>query len=115
MDKVDHLAAVLEEIAADWYLFLGQLGVSDGTRSQILQQSIGQPNMAQYCLTRGLHHWVVSDESPTYEKITAVFNGDFLAKRPLARKVEEFAVQALTAQQRCEHSFTQEGGSMTSF
>ena len=64
MDKVDHLAAVLEEIAADWYLFLGQLGVSDGTRSQILQQSIGQPNVAQYCLTKGLHHWVVSDKSP---------------------------------------------------
>ena len=90
-ERVAELAALLDEMAAYWNLFLGQLGVSHGKLDQIQLQSIGQPNMAQYCLTRGLHHWVVSDERPTYEKIIAVFNGNFLANRPLARKVEEFA------------------------
>ena len=47
--------------------------------------------MAQYCLDRGLHHWVVSDDNPTYERIIDVFNGSFLTNRPLARKVEELA------------------------
>ena len=91
VERVAELAALLDEMAAYWNLFLGQLGVSQGKMDQIQLQSIGQPNVAQYCLTRGLHHWVVSDESPTYEKIIAVFNGNFLTNRPLARKVEEFA------------------------
>ena len=91
VERVAELAALLDEMAAYWNLFLGQLGVSHGKLDQIQLQSIGQPNMAQYCLTRGLHHWVVSDESPTYEKIIAVFNGKSLANRPLARNVEEFA------------------------
>ena len=91
VERVSELAALLDEMAAYWNLFLGQLGVSHGKLDQIQLQSIGQPNVAQYCLTRGLHHWVVSDESPTYEKIIAVFNGNFLTNRPLARKVEEFA------------------------
>ena len=90
-DKVDQLAALLDEETANWYTFLGQLGVTRGKRDQIQLQSIGQPNRAQYCLTRGVHHWVVSDKNPTYEKIIAVFNGNFLTNRPLARKVEEFA------------------------
>ena len=91
VERVAELAALLDEMAAYWNLFLGQLGVSHRKLDQIQLQSIGQPNMAQYCLTRGLHLWVVSDESPTYEKIIAVFNGNFLTNRPLARKVEEFA------------------------
>ena len=91
VERVAELAALLDEMAAYWNLFLGQLGVSHWKLDQIQLQSIGQPNMAQYCLTRGLHHWVVSDESPTYEKIIAVFNSKSLANRPLARNVEEFA------------------------
>ena len=91
VERVAELAALLDEMAAYWNLFLGQLGVPQGKLDQIQLQSIGQPNVAQYCLTRALHHWVVSDESPTYEKIIAVFNGNFLTNRPLARKVEEFA------------------------
>ena len=90
VNRVAELAALLDEMAVYWNLFLGQLGVPQGKLDQIQLQSVGQPNMAQYCLTRGLHHWVVSDECPTYEKIIAVFNGNFLTNRPLARKVEEF-------------------------
>ena len=92
-ERVAELAALLDEMAAYWNLFLTQLGVSHGKLDQLQLQSIGQPNRAQYCLTRGLHHWVVSDESPTYEKIIAVFNGYVFPNpnRPLARKVEEFA------------------------
>ena len=90
-NKVAELAALLDEMAAYWNLFLGQLGVPQGKLDQIQLQSVGQPKVAQYCLTRGLHHWVVSDESPTYETIIAVLNGDFLPNKPLARKVEVFA------------------------
>ena len=91
VERVAELAALLDEMAAYWNLLLGQLGVPQGKLDQIQLQSIGQPNVAQYCLTRGLHHWMVSDASPTCEKIFAVFNGNFLTNRPLARKVEEFA------------------------
>ena len=91
VDKVDHLAALLCEEAAEWDLFLGQLDVSIAIRDQLREEIAGRPRAAQKCLTRGLHQWVVSDESPTYEKIIAVFNGNFLTNRPLARKVEEFA------------------------
>ena len=90
VDKVDQLAALLCEEAAEWYLFLGQLGVSVSTRDQLSEKNAGRPRAAQKCLLEGLHHWVVSDDSPTYEKIIAVFNGNFLPNRPLARKVEEF-------------------------
>ena len=88
---MDQLAALLCEEAAEWDLFLGQLGVSIATRDQLREEMAGRPRAAQKCLTRGLHQWVVSDESPTYEMIIAVFNGNFLTNRPLARKVEEFA------------------------
>ena len=66
---------------------------------QIRLESFGQPTPAKYCLNRGLHHWAVSDESPTYEKIVAVFNGSFLPNKSLARKVENFApiVETTTA------------------
>ena len=91
VDKVDLLAALLCEEAAEWNPFLGQLGVSRGKRDELREEMAGRPRAAQKCLIEGLHHWVVSDECPTYEKIIAVFNGNFLTNRPLARKVEEFA------------------------
>ena len=91
---MDQLAALLDKVAAYWYTFLGQLGVSDGTRDQIELQSIGQPNRAQYCLTRGLHHWVRFDDNPTYGKIIAVFNGRIVPNKPLAKQVEEFSLSA---------------------
>ena len=91
VDMVDQLAALLCEEAAEWNPFLGQLGVSRGKRDELREEMAGRPRAAQKCLIEGLHHWVVSDESPTYEKIVAVFNGNFLTNRPLARKVEEFA------------------------
>ena len=87
---MDQLAALLCEEAAEWDLFLGQLGVSIATRDQLREEIAGKPRAAQKCLIEGFHHWVVSDWSPTYEKIIAVFNGNFLTNRPLARKVEEF-------------------------
>ena len=91
VDIVDQLAALLCEEAAEWNPFLGQLGVSRGKRDELREEMAGRPRAAQKCLIEGLHHWVVSDKSPTYEKIIAVFNGNFLTNRPLARKVEEFA------------------------
>ena len=90
VERVAELAALLDEMAAYWNLFLGQLGVPQGKLDQIQLQSVGQPNVAQYCLTRGLHHWVISNDSPTFERIIAILNGDFLTNKPLARRVEEF-------------------------
>ena len=89
---MDELAALLDEVAAYWYTFLGQLGVSPGTRDQIELQSVGQPNRAQYCLNRGLLHWVRCDYNPTYGKIIAVFNGRIVANKPLAKQVEKFSL-----------------------
>ena len=91
VDMVDQLAALLCEEAAEWNPFLGQLGVSRGKRDELREEMAGRPRAAQKCLIEGLHHWVVSDKIPTYEKIIAVFNGNILTNRPLARKVEEFA------------------------
>ena len=88
---MDQLAALLCEEAAEWYIFFGQLRVSMGKRDELREENAGRPRAAQKCLIEGLHHWVVSDKSPTYEKIIDVFNGNFLTNRPLARKVEEFA------------------------
>ena len=91
IEEVNKLAALIGEEADVWELFLGQLDVSEAKIKQLRSEASSRARAVQYCLIRGLHHWVVSDESPTYEKITAVFNGNFLTNRPLAGRVEQFA------------------------
>ena len=92
-DKVDELAALLHAAAANWYLVLGQLGVSSDTRDQVRAEAAGLPDSSQYCLARGLHHWINSDVEPTYEKIVDVLRSDFIRNVPLAEQVHEFAAR----------------------
>ena len=91
VEQVDELVALIAEEAAEWYLFLGQLKVSKGKRDELREENAGRPRATQKCLIEGLHHWVVSNESPTYEKIIAVFSGNFLTNKPLATKVKLYA------------------------
>ena len=93
-DHVDGLAAVLDDLAGDWYRFTGLLGVSDGKRRQIQLNNAGKPDLAQLCLLDALHLWVKSDEAATYEKITTVLQKHFPSRaHPLITAVREFAEQ----------------------
>ena len=95
-EKVDQLAALLDDVSANWFLFLGQLGVSYSVREQIQLEAAGLPNLARHCLTKGIFKWVISNEQPTYRDIVNVLNGHFLSNKLLVSKVEEF-VQALNS------------------
>ena len=91
IEEINKLAALIGEEADVWELFLGQLDVSEAKIKQLRSEAGSRARPAQYCLTRGIKHWVDSDESPTYEKIIAVFNGALLTNGPLAGRVEQFA------------------------
>ena len=89
---VDGLAAVLDDLAGDWYRFTGLLGVSDGKRRQIQLNNAGKPDLAQLCLLDALHLCVKSDEAATYKKITTVLQKYFPSRaHPLITAVREFA------------------------
>ena len=88
-EKVAGLIKVLDAIAADWYMFIGQLGVPSYVADQIKKDCSGERWQCKACLSRGLYYWVSSDDSPTYEKIVAVLDGDVVPNKPLAKWVEE--------------------------
>ena len=82
-DHVDGLAAVLDDLAGDWYRFTGLLGVGEGKRRQIQLNNAGKPDLAQLCLLDALHLWVkTDDEAATYEKITTVLQKHFPSRAP---------------------------------
>ena len=90
MERVAELAALLNPVAANWFLFLVQLGVSPDTVNELWLEAVGQPSPAKYCLSKGLIHWVNSDDNPTYEKIIDVFSGRVVPNRPLAEALWQF-------------------------
>ena len=96
-DHVDGLAAVLDDLAGNWYRFAGLLGVSEGKRNQIQLNNAGKPDLAQLCLLDALHLWVKSDdEAATYEKITIVLQKHFPSRaHPLITAVRVFAKSVL--------------------
>ena len=95
-DHVDGLAAVLDDLAGDWYRFTGLLGVSDGKRRQIQLNTAWKPDGAQLCLLDALHLWVKSDEAATYEKITTVLQKHFPSRaHPLITAVRVFTKSVL--------------------
>ena len=89
-DHVEELSSLLVEIASEWDLFLGQLGVTKSARAQIRHDNTGNPSVAKHCLQNGLYHWVCSEEKPMYSKICEVLRGTFVTNKPLAMKVEKF-------------------------
>ena len=90
-NRVDQLAGLLDDIAANWQLLLEQLGVSFSVLEQTRFEAMGVPNPSRYCLTRGLHLWIMSDDEPTYEKVFRVLSDHFIGCEDLAMKVEQFA------------------------
>ena len=92
--EVDKLAAELNEIAGDWRLFAGQLGVSRGKRKQIAADNAGLSTAALLCLVDALYCWVESSDNPTYDDIVEILTGNVLTNIPLAKKIaEEYNLQ----------------------
>ena len=96
-DHVDELAGVLIEIASSWDLFLGQLGIENYKRKSIQLNNANKPDFPEHCLLQGLHHWVLSDASPTYDRVARALRGDMIANKPLAVKVKQFAIEKFSA------------------
>ena len=88
---VDELASVLIGVAGSWDLFLGQLGVDSGKQKSIQLSNANKPDFPERCLLEGLHDWVLSDASPTYERVARALRGDMLHQDQLAVEVEQFA------------------------
>ena len=84
---MSELAAQLNDIAAMWDLFVGLLGVPRPAQDQIRLQRANHPAYAQICLVDGLHHWVVTDPSPTVEKVIAALSSDVIDKKTLAAEI----------------------------
>ena len=88
---VDELASVLIGVAGSWDLFLGQLGIDSGEIDCIRNDNAQKSNFSKRCLLQGLDHWVLSDASPTYERVARALRGDMLHQDQLAVEVEQFA------------------------
>ena len=85
------LVNVLVGVAGSWDIFLGQLGVKTGEIDCIRNDNAHQSNFSKRCLLQGLHDWVLSDLSPTYERVARALRGDMLRQDLLAVEVEQFA------------------------
>ena len=94
---MDELAGVLIGVASSWDLFLGQLGVDSGEIDCIRSDNAHQSNFSKRCLLQGLHHWVLSDASPTYERVARALRGNMVANKLLAVKVKQFADEMFSA------------------
>ena len=101
-DHVDELAGVLIGVASSWDLFLGQLGVENYKRKSIQLNNANKPDFPERCLLQGLDHWVLSDASPTYERVARALRGDMLHQDLLAVKVEQFAEAKLPRYFECD-------------
>ena len=105
-DDIQDLYEVLVEVAADWELFLGSIGVVGRVREEI---KLKYPNSAKLCFLHGLEHWVASNVFPTYKKIIAGLSGKVVNNLVLAVKVEEFVRQKTMAPEpsgmHAEHNY----------
>ena len=88
---VDMLAGLLSEVAAHWDIFLSQLGVTKAVRDELRHDNARMPKFSVRCLLEGLHHWVESEDRPTYGRITATLRGSTVRNESLAQRVEQFA------------------------
>ena len=97
-DHVSTLAEQLNDVAGKWELFLGLLKVSPAKQEQIKSSRAYQPAYAQICLVDGLQHWVVSDPSPTIEKVIAALSSRTINNKLLAAEIaRKWRVQGIHA------------------
>ena len=98
LGDVSTLANQLNEIAASWDLFVGMLGVAPHVQQQISLQRDKHPRFAQICLVDGLQYWVVSDPSPTVEKVIAALSSRTINNKLLAAEIaRKWGVQGIHA------------------
>ena len=86
-EDVSGLAAQLNDVAGIWDLFVGQLGVPRLEQQQISRNNNNHPAFAQICLVDGLQYWVVSDPSPTVEKVIAALSSRTINNKLLAAEI----------------------------
>ena len=84
---VGALTFLLQPIAANWDLFLGQLGVPDAKRKGIATDNRGSGSDCKSCLVNGLRKLATSGRPPTYGSIAAVLDGSVIPNKPLAREI----------------------------
>ena len=89
--NVDRLLTILADIAANWIVFLGQLGLPQA-RIQEIERDVPQGGRRSVeCLRAGLLQWLSLSDSPTYATIIATLKGPVLGETTLAQSVEAFA------------------------
>lgn len=90
--NVEDLLPILFEVAADWILFMGQLGFPKERISQIERDTCGR---CVECLRTALHEWAVT-EIATYDRIIATLRGGIFHNEQLAQKVEKYVASDST-------------------
>ena len=97
-NDVGDLAEQLHDIAGIWDLFVGLLKVPTPEQDQITLKRDKHPRFAQICLVDGLQHWVVSDPSPTIEKVIAALSSRTINNKLLAAEIaRKWGVQGIHA------------------
>ena len=89
---VDRLLSVLSDVAAEWTVFMGQLGLPQAQISQIERDTPPGDGRSVECLRTALLHWVRSGNK-TYNIIVSALRRPILNNATLAHKVEEFSLK----------------------
>ena len=88
---VDRLLTVLADIAANWIVFMGQLGLPQSRISQIERDTPQGDLRSVECLRTALQQWVSINDDPTYSAIIAALTSPVLKEAVLAQRVEELS------------------------
>ena len=90
---VDRLLNILADVAANWILFMGQLGLSN-SKIKMIERDVATGNKRSIeCLRAALFEWMSCSgcDNPTYSAIAVALRSKVLQYETLAREVEDFA------------------------
>lgn len=90
-EELSGLLELLKPEAANWEDLLPQLGVPFHTLDRIRSDNANKPSFSMCCFRDGLREWIVSNQSPTYQKIIDALNGAITTNKPLALEVQKVA------------------------
>lgn len=88
---VDRLLSILTDVAANWIVFMGQLGLSQARISQIDRDVPSGDRRSVECLRAALLQWISTSDNPTYGEIITTLKRPILGDIVLAKQVEVFA------------------------
>lgn len=98
LHDMDRLLPILFEVAADWPIFMGQLGFPQERIKQIERDTpLPHEGRSVRCLITALQQWAVS-EAASYETIVRTLRGPLFKNEVLARKVENFVASDVAIQ-----------------